>query len=95
MLSKVGLARLECPSCSRISYVSAHGLLQAASVACTYCYEALPVADVEANDPSLSRVLAILRQLADARAAHKQRGEDAAAAGGALLSTAGTPAQMA
>lgn len=95
MLSKVGLARLECPSCTRTSYVSARSLLQADSVACTYCYEAIPVADVEANDPSLSRVLAILRQLADARAIHKQRGEDAVTASGALLSTASAMTQMA
>ena len=96
MLSKVGLARLECPSCARTSYVSVRGLLHAASVACTYCYEAIPVADVEANDPGLSRVLAIMRQLGDARAAHKQRSEDTAAAADiAFLSKASTEAQMA
>ena len=86
---------MECPSCTRTSYVSARGLLQATSVACSYCYEAVPVADMEASDPGLSRVLVILRQLADARAAHKQRGEDAAAADGAFLSTASAVTQMA
>ena len=95
MLSKVGLARLECPSCARTSYVSPRGLLHAATVACSYCYEAIAVADIEANDPGLSRILVILRQLGDARAAHKKRAEDGVTAGEAVSPAVSVETQLA
>lgn len=76
MTSKVGVARLGCSACTCISYVPVHSLLQSATTACLYCHEVITVADVEVKDPDLSRILTILRQLAEARTAHRQRGEN-------------------
>lgn len=98
MLSKVGLARLECPGCGRTSYLPVRGLLHATMAACSYCHAPTAVADIEVGNPDLSRVLVIMRQLADARTLHRQRGEGVAAdaeAGEATSPVVGTEAQLA
>lgn len=94
MLSKVGLARLECPGCGRTSYLPARGLLHAAVAACSYCHAPTAVADIEAGNPDLSRILVIMRQLADARTLHRQRGEGVTAAAVAATATDEAPSPV-
>lgn len=79
MKFEVGLARLDCPSCARASYLTVHLLLGSTSVACLHCRELVTVADIEARDPGVGRILGIMRQLAKARLTNSCQGEYVAA----------------
>ena len=79
MQPEVGLARLSCLKCARASYVTIHQLLQSTSVSCPHCREVVAVADIEAKDAGVSRILGIMRQLAIARTLNPQHGRQASA----------------
>ena len=78
MQSRVGLARLECRNCACVLYETVHNMLQCMSVSCLHCGEAMTVADLEAKNSDLSRLLGIMRQLRAAKAAHLQHGDEMA-----------------
>lgn len=88
MQSRVGLARLECRSCNCTSYATVHAMLQSASVSCLHCGEATAVADIEAKDADLCRILGIMRQLRTAKATHLQHDSEAASRAGQVASRA-------
>ena len=94
MQSRVGLARLECRSCACASYATVHSMLECASVSCLHCGEAVAVADIEAKNPDLSRLLGIMRQLRAAKAAHLQHGNEVAASREAEQAAARVEAQL-
>ena len=74
MQPEVGLARLSCPNCVYPSYVTIHQLLQSSSVSCPHCREVVAVADIEAKDAGVGRILGIMRQLAIARTLNPEQG---------------------
>ena len=74
----IGIARVPCPKCGLVSISLVAELISSTSVACARCANPSLVADVEANDPELSRILAILRELEHAKALHVQRQDDEA-----------------
>lgn len=71
MTTKIGLARFDCPRCAQVCFVPTREMLNVSAVACPHCFESINVADVEARDSGLDRVLKILRGLAEAKAAHR------------------------
>ena len=79
MQSKVGLTSWSCLGCNCVSYASVRVLLQFTTIECIHCHASFSVSDIEESNPSLKRILVILRQLANTKEIHRQRQEQASA----------------